>query len=62
MPGDVAMMRYADDFVCCFQLAEDAKRFYASLGPRLGKFKLTLSAEKTRLIRFTRFETEGGLS
>lgn len=58
--GDACMMRYADDFVCCFQLADDAHRFHASLGPRLAKFNLTLSAEKTRLLRFTRFETQGG--
>jgi len=58
--GDVCMMRYADDFVCCFQLADDAHRFHASLGPRLAKFNLTLSAEKTRRLRFTRFEREGG--
>jgi len=58
--GDAVMMRYADDFVCCFQLAEDAHRFHAALGSRLGKFNLTLSAEKTRILRFTRFEREGG--
>jgi len=32
--GDAVMMRYADDFVCCFQLAEDAHRFHAALVPR----------------------------
>lgn len=58
--GDVMMTRFADDFVCCFQYADDAHRFHAALGPRLGKFGLTLSTEKTKLIRFTRFETEGG--
>ena len=58
--GDACMMRYADDFVSCFQLADDAHRFHASLGPRLAKFHLTLSAEKTKLLRFTRFETKGG--
>ena len=58
--GDVMMTRFADDFVCCFQYADDANRFHAALGPRLGKFGLTLATEKTKLIRFTRFETEGG--
>jgi len=58
--GDVIMMRFADDFVCCFQYADDARRFHAALTPRLAKFHLTLSVEKTQLIRFTRFETEGG--
>ena len=56
--GDVIMMRYADDFVCCFQYHRDARRFYDVLGERLGKFGLELSKEKTRMIEFTRFETE----
>lgn len=55
--GDAMMMRFADDFVCCFQLHRDAKRFYRVLGKRLGKFNLELSPDKTRMIRFTRFET-----
>jgi RNA-directed DNA polymerase len=54
--GEVMMMRYADDFVCCFQYHEDAQVFYKELGKRLGKFKLELSKEKTQMINFTRFE------
>jgi RNA-directed DNA polymerase len=54
--GEVMMMRYADDFVCCFQYHEDAQLFYKELGKRLGKFKLELSKEKTQMINFTRFE------
>jgi len=56
--GQVTMMRFADDFVCCFQHEDDACRFHDVLGKRLGKYNLTLSAEKTRLLRFSRFETE----
>ncbi len=56
--GDVYLMRFADDFVCCFQYHNDAKRFYDVLDKRLGKFELELSQEKTRKIKFTRFETE----
>ena len=56
--GDVMLMRYADDFVCCFQLRQDCQRFYKMLGLRLGKFKLELSAAKTRVIKFTRFDTK----
>ena len=52
------LMRYADDFICCFQYHRDARRFYDVLGERLGKFGLELSQEKTRMIEFTRFETE----
>jgi RNA-directed DNA polymerase len=56
--GDAIMMRFADDFVCCFQYLEDARRFYGELGERLKKFKLELSEEKTQIVKFTRFETE----
>ena len=56
--GDVMLMRYADDFVVCFQYHRDAQRFKDELGQRLGKFGLELSKEKTRLIEFTRFKTE----
>jgi len=56
--GDVMPMRFADDFVCCFQYREDERRFSKVLGKRLGKFELELSAEKTQVIKFTRFETE----
>ena len=52
------MIRYADDFVCCFQYYEDAQRFYESLVKRLSKFNLELSEMKTRLISFSRFKTE----
>ena len=60
--GDVILMRFADDFVCCFQYREDERRFSKVLGKRLGKFELELSAEKTQVIRFTRFETENNNS
>ena len=56
--GDVMLMRFADDFVCCFQYRDDERRFFKVLGKRLGKFELELSAEKTQVIKFTRFETE----
>nr|MBF0220938.1 group II intron reverse transcriptase/maturase [Desulfobulbaceae bacterium] len=60
--GDVMLMRFADDFVCCFQYREDEQRFSKDLGMRLGKFKLELSVEKTKVIKFTRFETENNNS
>ena len=56
--GDVMLMRFADDFVCCFQYREDERRFSKVLGKRLGKFELELSAKKTQVIKFTRFETD----
>ena len=54
--GAVSLCRYADDFVCLFQYKEDAERFYHALSQRLGKFNLQLSTEKTRIVRFSRFQ------
>jgi RNA-directed DNA polymerase len=51
--GAVYLCRYADDFVCAFQLEADAERFYKVLGSRLEKFGLEVAAEKTNLIRFS---------
>lgn len=55
--GDVMLIRFADDYVCCFQYHEDLVKFQRVIATRLGKFNLELSAEKTRVIKFTRFET-----
>ena len=51
--GAAYLCRYADDFVCAFELEADAERFYSVLGNRLGKFGLEVAAEKTNLIRFS---------
>jgi group II intron reverse transcriptase/maturase len=56
--GEACLIRYADDFVCAFERAEDAERFYQVLGKRLEKFGLKLSAEKTRVIAFDRGQSE----
>lgn len=53
--GEAYLVRYADDFVCCFQCREDALRFYKALGERLAKFKLELATDKTKIIEFGRF-------
>lgn len=60
--GTAHLCRYADDFVCLFEYQEDAERFYRTLPKRLGKFNLTLSAEKTRIVRFNRFPESAGNS
>ena len=52
--GDSYLCRYADDFVCLFRYREDAERFYRELPERLGKFGLSISEEKTRIVRFTK--------
>jgi group II intron reverse transcriptase/maturase len=53
--GEAYLVRYADDFVCCFQYREDASRFHKALRERLAKFKLELAIDKTKIIEFGRF-------
>ena len=50
------LCRLADDFICAFRYKEDAERFYNTLGKRLNKFGLELASNKTRMIKFSRFE------
>ncbi len=56
--GQLELVRYADDFVVCFQLESDAKRFQAVLPRRMAKFGLKLAPAKTRRIVFGRFARE----
>lgn len=56
--GEAYLVRYADDFICCFQYQPDALRFYQALEKRLAKFKLELAREKTKLIAFGRFAAQ----
>lgn len=53
--GEAHMVRYADDFVCMFQYENEANDFFKALELRLGKFKLKLAKDKSRIIRFGRF-------
>lgn len=50
--GEVALVRYADDFVVCFQHHDEAVRFLEEMSIRFSEFNLELSREKTRLIEF----------
>ena len=52
--GQADIVRYADDFVCCFEYEIDAKRFYKSLIGRLAKYNLEIAEEKTKIIPFGR--------
>jgi len=52
--GAVIVVRYCDDFVVGFQNEGDARRMWADLQERFGKFSLALHEEKTRLIEFGR--------
>lgn len=56
--GYVRIIRYADDFVVCFQYKPDAERFREELGKRLGKFGLELEPTKTRVMEFGRFAVQ----
>jgi RNA-directed DNA polymerase len=52
--GQAYLVRYCDDFICCFQYEEDARAFYQMLTPRLAKFNLDIADEKTKIIVFGR--------
>ncbi|MEG3067790.1 MAG: reverse transcriptase domain-containing protein [Syntrophaceticus schinkii] len=52
--GEAHIVRYADDFVCCFQYEEDARRFYTALQNRLKRFNLEIAEEKSQIIAFGR--------
>lgn len=56
--GDAYMVRYADDFVCCFQCREEAELFYRELILRLSKFNLEIEQSKSKIIAFGRFADE----
>jgi group II intron reverse transcriptase/maturase len=56
--GEAYLCRYADDFICAFRFKDDAEEFYKALVKRLKKFGLSLSRDKTRIIKFSRFEKD----
>lgn len=55
MRGEVHLVRYADDFVVCFEHRDDAGRFSEVLRKRFERYGLELAEDKTRLIAFGRF-------
>ncbi|MDP4176688.1 MAG: reverse transcriptase domain-containing protein, partial [Bacteroidota bacterium] len=59
LKGECYLIRYIDDFIVCFQYKEDAVRFREVLEKRLAKFALELEPNKTRLVEFGRFASEG---
>jgi len=50
LKGESFLLRFADDFLLGFTNREDAMRVMEALPRRLGKYGLTLHAEKTKLI------------
>jgi group II intron reverse transcriptase/maturase len=50
----VRLIRYADDFVVCFEDIESAKKFKELLKERVEKFGLKIAEDKSRVIEFGR--------
>lgn len=53
--GECYIVRYADDFICCFQYPNDAKWFVRNLRQRFAKYGLSLAEEKTKILEFGRY-------
>ena len=56
--GQCYLIRYADDFVCCFQNKWEAEIFRQRLEERFAKYGLTLAEEKTKILEFGRFAAD----
>ena len=50
--GRSRLIRYADDFVACFEYRHEAEAFEKALRTRLAKFGLEVAADKTKTLRF----------
>jgi len=50
--GRCWMIRYADDFVVCFEYRHEAEAFEKALKARLAKFGLEVATDKTKTLRF----------
>jgi len=62
-PGRCRLIRYADDFVACFEYRHEAEAFEQGLKERLAKFGLEVAVDKTKTRRFGAMagRTTGGL-
>jgi len=56
--GDAYIIRYCDDFVCCFKKEDEAEKFYEELIERFAKFGLEIAPDKTKILEFGRFAKE----
>src|ERR1051326_1653158 len=54
LKGEAYEVRFADDFILCFQYREDAEKVLEVLKKRFQKYGLTIHPEKTRLMEFGR--------
>ncbi len=50
--GKAHLVRFADDYVACFQYEEDARGFLTAMRERLEEFDLEVEPSKTALLRF----------
>lgn len=57
--GVAHLVRYADDFIMCFENKRDAERVLEILPKRMEKFDLKLHPDKTRLVPFNRPRKRG---
>ncbi len=53
--GQAHLIRFADDFVICFQHIKEPRKFERELRKRFAKFNLEFAPEKTRALIFGRF-------
>ncbi len=53
--GFAQLVRYADDFIVCFQYGNEAKAFEEMLKARLAKFGLKTAEGKSKVIEFGRY-------
>jgi hypothetical protein len=56
--GKASQIRYADDFVCCFQYESDALKLFTDLKVHLEKYELRMAEEKTCVLEFGRFAAQ----
>jgi group II intron reverse transcriptase/maturase len=61
LKGEACEVRYADDFILCFQYREDADKVLRVLSKRFAKFGLSLHPEKTRLLEFGRYASKNAV-
>ena len=50
--GKAHLIRYADDFVACFEKEEEAEMYFEELKERLAKFNLSIEESKSKIIPF----------
>jgi RNA-directed DNA polymerase len=53
--GYVRQIRYADDYITCFQSEQEAARYMEAMKARLKQFHLEVAPEKTRQIEFGQY-------